>query len=723
MPTSIQFDNPKSEPSDDRLSRSPMALNAARLVMQHKDVESLTVGIIGPWGSGKSTFLNFIRNHATDGVLASELAVLPPLVLEFNPWWFSDRQDLFTNFLKEILSQLRHKWEQVKNTDGTNDTQKQFLKSVQKASKQKMNILNKSIEGLGLSALVEDIPFIKAIPKILQGIEGLLDERELPLTQLRTAVEALLLQAGLPVWIFIEDFDRLEGDSVRHMIGLLRSFANLPHTRYFIAFDPNELARQLEPNSADRGIGEQYIDKLVQFPFFLSEPSSEALAEIFSSGIKTLVKPDDEASRELGRSLYNDVQLNEFYIEFQKFLPTIRQINRFLNALQVSHLTLNTDVNFEDLMRLELLKVSEPAVWSQLAGLRPELLGPTLPSHEARAFYAAGRLNDDAIPKTLTTLKGSARQEEQVERMLKSLFPRLEAKLENNRWVHPRLNLDEARAQYRISEHRVFKSYFGFQLLAVPTQLVRTLTRAVSNGSEALRQKLPQQINTRPIEETSALIAATGTVLRNKSNRTDLAVWIATILEFEDEVIGSLEPEARDEIRAALVREAGHVYADPNQRLPISETTFAAQTSPLTMVCVLEVVEYFARRYDPPFDWFPLVQAAFAANSERVAEHFFDGTGFTPSADEWEVVFLGAERLNRVEELANRIPEAIVREVVMGLRNFLLLRLGVSGLRQMIERVKTLPDIAPENLLQLEERLKSLVEASQAERQNSQPVA
>lgn len=713
MPTRIQFDNPKSESSDDRLGRSPMALNATRLVMQHKDVESLTVGIIGSWGSGKSTFLNFIRNYATDGVLASELAVLPPLVLEFNPWWFNDRQDLFTNFLKEILSQLRNKWERVEETNGTNDVQKQLLEKLKRGSKQKIGIMNKAIESLGIAALLEDIPFIKAIPKILQGVEGLLDERELPLTQLRAAVEALLLQAELPVWIFIEDFDRLEGDSVRHMIGLLRSFANLPYTRYFIAFDPNELARQLEPNSADRGVGEQYIDKLVQFPFFLSEPSSEALAEIFSTGIKTLVNPDDEASRELGRSLYNDAQLNEFYIEFQKFLPTIRQINRFLNALQISHLTLNNDVNFEDLMRLELLKVSEPAVWSQLAGLRPELLGPTLPSHEARAFYAAGRLDDDGIPKTLTILIGTARQKEQVEQLLKSLFPRLAAECLSDRWVHTQFNLDEVRAHYRIADHRVFKSYFGFQSHEVSTELVRQLMRASNIDETALRLQLEEQINRGPYQETLALIDSVGGLLRYKPDKTNLSIWIKTILEFADLMVQNLEPGVRDEIRTALVREAYHVYAVLNQLLPISETTFTARTSPVTLVQLLENIEVFARRYTPPFDWLPLVTNALAENELFTAERFFDDAYLDPSPDEWEMIIRGAEALGRSEEAVNRLPDTIVEAIVTGNLHHFLTRLGIAGLRQLIERTRNLPLMTEENRLRLEDQLTSRIERGQ----------
>ena len=82
-------------PEDDLLERSAMSKDVAKLILSTQDKESLTVGIIGSWGSGKSTVLNFIRHFGTDATLLSDLAKDEPIIIEFNPWWYADKDDLF----------------------------------------------------------------------------------------------------------------------------------------------------------------------------------------------------------------------------------------------------------------------------------------------------------------------------------------------------------------------------------------------------------------------------------------------------------------------------------------------------------------------------------------------------------------------------------------------------------------------------------------------------
>ncbi|ETZ32354.1 KAP family P-loop domain protein, partial [Mycobacterium intracellulare MIN_061107_1834] len=58
--------------------------------------------MLGPWGSGKTTFVNFVRG---------ELATLGVPILDFNPWMFSGAQALVDAFFVEISSQLKLKRE------------------------------------------------------------------------------------------------------------------------------------------------------------------------------------------------------------------------------------------------------------------------------------------------------------------------------------------------------------------------------------------------------------------------------------------------------------------------------------------------------------------------------------------------------------------------------------------------------------------------------------
>jgi predicted KAP-like P-loop ATPase len=66
-------------------------MNLAGAIRRYKGGKSLTIGLHGPWGSGKSSLLNFLIEELSKDA--------PNLVVErFNPWNFSDQNRLLTSF-------------------------------------------------------------------------------------------------------------------------------------------------------------------------------------------------------------------------------------------------------------------------------------------------------------------------------------------------------------------------------------------------------------------------------------------------------------------------------------------------------------------------------------------------------------------------------------------------------------------------------------------------
>ena len=56
-------DAPISDPRLDVFDREPFAHRIADTIGERNDLSSIVVGIYGPWGDGKTTVLNFIRNR------------------------------------------------------------------------------------------------------------------------------------------------------------------------------------------------------------------------------------------------------------------------------------------------------------------------------------------------------------------------------------------------------------------------------------------------------------------------------------------------------------------------------------------------------------------------------------------------------------------------------------------------------------------------------------
>jgi predicted KAP-like P-loop ATPase len=60
-------DSPRGEAEPDALGRAPLAASFGRRILALDCSQGLVVGVLGPWGSGKTTFLNYARPELRKG--------------------------------------------------------------------------------------------------------------------------------------------------------------------------------------------------------------------------------------------------------------------------------------------------------------------------------------------------------------------------------------------------------------------------------------------------------------------------------------------------------------------------------------------------------------------------------------------------------------------------------------------------------------------------------
>src|ERR1700761_7340068 len=97
----ISGDNPIDDVSEDLIGRQSAAVVIAEEIRTVDASKGCVIGILGPWGSGKTSLVNLVRN---------ELAKDPAFpVLDFNPWMFSGAEQLVDSFFREMAAQLRLK--------------------------------------------------------------------------------------------------------------------------------------------------------------------------------------------------------------------------------------------------------------------------------------------------------------------------------------------------------------------------------------------------------------------------------------------------------------------------------------------------------------------------------------------------------------------------------------------------------------------------------------
>lgn len=81
----LKIDSPITKYDEDILDRKKFASQIRKIIKHYENEECLTLGIMGSWGSGKTSFINMIFDQNEDNILNKKEFK----VMRFNPWNFS----------------------------------------------------------------------------------------------------------------------------------------------------------------------------------------------------------------------------------------------------------------------------------------------------------------------------------------------------------------------------------------------------------------------------------------------------------------------------------------------------------------------------------------------------------------------------------------------------------------------------------------------------------
>lgn len=329
-------DDPIKGYDQDRLNRADFVRALTNQLLKFDQAECLVIGIHGPWGSGKSSFMNLLTNELEE---KSKNADTPIVIVRFNPWNFSSIDQLIFMFFNEI-----------KYAIGKKDRSETAKK------------IGKKLENIGrILAPLEILPILGEFPKIIQlfgrGLEKVVDSNDL--IDLKTELNQLFDEYGKKLVILIDDIDRLDKESMRLMFRLIRLNADFNNTLYVLTFDRQVVEKALKE---EQGIsGREYLEKIIQVNFDLPMPEKSRVRQFLFEEIgKILSKiPREDFDQHRWWSIY--------HAGFKSFFRTIRDVKRYMNALYLTFPSISGEVNPVDFMALEAIRVFCPDVYSSLA--------------------------------------------------------------------------------------------------------------------------------------------------------------------------------------------------------------------------------------------------------------------------------------------------------------------------------------------------------------------
>lgn len=243
-------DDPLINPSDDCLDRNNFAKRIFTLIDTTPLDTHLRIGILGDWGSGKTTAMNFIKLCCCEK--GHPVAI-------FHPWQFHSREDAWKGFVASLDKGLAS-WRRLPLG---NFKRKRVIKDISGKARQLAEIADTKI-GKAIGEL------------ILSPLENLLNETKANVTK---DLKSLLQDKRL--YVFIDDLDRAEPEIVYDMLMLLNEIFDISQCVYIIGLDTKTVTEVLQ-NKLGYINPKDFIDKIINWPFELPVPSSfdwEALLE------------------------------------------------------------------------------------------------------------------------------------------------------------------------------------------------------------------------------------------------------------------------------------------------------------------------------------------------------------------------------------------------------------------------------------------------------------
>jgi len=446
---SLTSDLPRNDPKEDLFGHAPFAEQLAKSIARHAGEGGLVLALHGPWGSGKSTVLGYVRYYLKTQESTNDL-----VIVEFNPWWFAGRDDLARAFLRQLQAVLPVRSEKLREL-GT--------------------LLGDFAEGIG--GLIDLAGWTGgAAGPAGRGIGAIVGRQPKDVPALKSKIAAALKEAKLRVLVLVDDIDRLENSEVRQLFTVIKALADFPYVTYLLAFDHEVAARAVETDSNLPGA--RYLEKIIQVPFHLPAVDRVALRSAFWRRLDEVLAGTPEGTFDNSRWGWI------YFGGLEPLIQVPRDIVRLANTLSVTYPGVIGEVNAVDFVAIEAIRVFLPRLYDTLRANPDKFAGhsPDRQDREAeRAFH------DKWVADVPEQWRASTRM------LVERLFPKVSVMGYGTDF------LAEWRRDRLVCHPDVFPVYFRFSLPsdAVGHAEIMSLVRSLANPNDFKERLLAAAKKTR----------------------------------------------------------------------------------------------------------------------------------------------------------------------------------------------------------------------------------
>lgn len=405
-------DNPLTNPEKDLLDYAPFSKLLAMSISRMCPEDGIVLAINGPWGSGKSTALNFVLYY-----LEHEFSEQPIIPIHFTPWWFSGQESLTRLLIGQMRARL--------------------------GDKDYGELKGKLADLTDLVTRIPGVPGKDAGEFIADKLRG-----EPDLVSLKNRIDELLRASKNRILVIIDDIDRLAPNEVCDLFRTIKATGKFPNVIYLLAFDLDMVAQSLE--TAFISDAHIYLEKIVQVPFALPMPDKIALRKLLFARLSETTTDVDEANFDAA------YWVNVYFSGIDHFIITPRHVIRLINVLQATYPSVMGEVNTVDFIAVEAIRVFMPKLYDEIRRNQDLLSGASTDlGRENKADY-----NKKIFETWLELI--SEKDRDPAKRLLSIIFPRFGLAFGGSHYGSDWLS--SWRRQLRACSPDKFPIYFRFSL-------------------------------------------------------------------------------------------------------------------------------------------------------------------------------------------------------------------------------------------------------------------
>lgn len=333
---------------------APLAVNEDRanhrsvsdLVWRIEDFRSKslggTLGLVGPWGSGKSSLAI---------AAASQLRIEHGWqTATFEPWAYGDYMSTIDGFFGVLRKQL--------GTKGLNRSARKILSK-----------FFASIAPFGSIGNAFGIP----LRDTFLGVAKIASKKEDFLT-MREKANQVFRKAEKPILVIIEDLDRLDAQELMNCFKLIRLLGELENVYYLLCYDEQTIVDVMQKTDII-GLGGisrayEYLEKIVQIRVEVLDLYGSEQRALWDKELEDAIRSYrirvDNRDRELLSVMWDET--------FKYYLDTPRSLNRFSLHLKSAWQSIAGEVNFADFVGLNFLRFFENTIFQKVRASRELLL-------------------------------------------------------------------------------------------------------------------------------------------------------------------------------------------------------------------------------------------------------------------------------------------------------------------------------------------------------------